>query len=246
MQAIILAAGFGKRLRPLTDRMPKALVPVKGEPLLLRALDCLARTGKITQVILVVGHRKQDIIDAVGGEYGGMSIVYVENPRYEETNNVYSLALTRPYIREDCLLLECDIYYTDDLIATLLSGRGDCNILVSPMNPATMNGSVIFAEDDGRCQSLVLKRDQGPDFDHTKALKTVNAYLLRHAFLTEVLMPNLDIYIQTQGVNSYYELVIGGLIYYRNSDIRAISIPADRWYEVDDEQDLALAEMAEF
>ena len=246
MQAIILAAGFGKRLQPLTDQMPKALVPVKGAPLLFHALNCLSRTEKISEVILVVGHRKQDIMQAVGGVYKGMAMTYVENPVYDKTNNVYSLALAKPYIKEDCLLLECDIYYSDDLLEALLSGEGDCRILVSPFDPATMNGSVVFADEESRCQSLVIKRDQGEGFDYEKALKTVNAYYFTKDFAASVLLPNLETYVKTQGVSSYYELVIGGLIYYQNSDIRAISIPADRWYEVDDTHDLELAEQAGF
>ncbi len=246
MQAILLAAGFGKRLRPLTDSMPKALVPVKGTPLLIHALDCLARTGKIDEILLVVGHRMQDIKDAVGASYQGIPVLYVENPLYETTNNVYSLALAGPYVREDCLLLECDIYYTDDLISTLLCGQGDCNILVSPFDGATMNGSVVFADEEDRCQSLVIKRDQGEGFDYSRALKTVNAYFFKQAFAVDVLMPNLATYVETQGVNSYYELVIGALIYYRNNDIRAVPIPASRWYEVDDEHDLAIAQGAAF
>ena len=246
MQAIILAAGFGKRLRPLTDTLPKALVPVKGAPLLLHALDCLARCGRITEVILVVGHRKQDIMNAVGEEHRGMAITYVENPVYEKTNNVYSLFLAKPYVHEACLLLECDIYYTDDLIAHLLSGEAECNILVSPFNAATMNGSVIFADEDERCRSLVIKRDQPADFDYSMALKTVNAYYFEAEFMTRVLMPHLQNYIETEGVDSYYELVIGGLIYYGNHDIRVLRIPAERWYEVDSTEDLAIAEKAPF
>ena len=246
MQAILLAAGFGKRLQPLTDQMPKALVPVKGTPLLFHALDCLSRTGKISEVILVVGHRREDIRQAVGAVYQGMQVTYVENPIYDQTNNVYSLALVKPYVKEACLLLECDIYYTDDLIQTLLKGEGDCRILVSPFDRETMNGSVVFADAENRCQSLVIKRDQGETFDYTQALKTVNAYYFTRDFAVDVLLPNLEIYVKTQGVNSYYELVIGGLIYYRNSDIRVILISADRWYEVDDARDLELANKAAF
>ncbi len=246
MQAIILAAGFGKRLRPLTDTLPKALVPVKGTPLLLHALECLAKTQEITEVILVVGHRKQDIMTAVGDQYQSLAITYVENPLYDSTNNVYSLALARPYVKEACLLLECDIYYTQDLIETLLRGQGDCGILVSPYDAATMNGSVVFADAQDRCTSLVIKRDQEAGFDYSQALKTVNAYRFSKSFAVDVLMPNLDMYVKTQGVNSYYELVIGGLIYYGNNDIRVLRIPASRWYEVDDAQDLALAEKAPF
>lgn len=243
MQAMILAAGFGKRLRPLTEQMPKCLVPVKGKPLLLNALDCLSRFD-ISEVILVVGHRKGDVMNAVGHEYHGMKITYVENPEYETTNNVYSFYLAKNYIRDDCLLLECDIYYTYDLIEQLLTGKAECNILVSPFDKATMNGSVVFCDDGDRAKGLYVKRDQGPDFDYTGALKTVNAYLFRGSFLQKVLFPQLEVYLQTQGVNSYYELVIGGLIYYGNSDIRVLRIDANRWYEIDDQDDLARAEAA--
>ena len=244
MQAILLCAGFGKRLRPLTDELPKALVPVKGAPLLMNALDCLARSGAISEAIIVVGHRKQQIMAAVGGEYKGMRVTYVENPRYEETNNVYSLALAEPYVREDCLLLECDLYYTDDLIQRLLAAKGDCAILVSPFDAATMNGSVVFADDADRATALVIKRDQGEGFDYSRALKTVNAYRFDGAFLRDAFLPNLRCYVATQGVNSYYELVLGGLIYYRNNDFRVVRIPADRWYEIDDADDLRRAEEA--
>lgn len=245
MQAIILAAGFGKRLRPLTDETPKALTPVRGEPLLMHSLRALARCGRISEVIVVVGHLKQKIEQAVGPEFEGMAITYVENPLYDSTNNVYSLALAAPYVREDCLLLECDILYSDDLIAALLAGEGECDILVSPFDARTMNGSVVFADADGRARRLVIKRDQGAGFDYAGALKTVNAYRFSGAFLKTVLMPNLKTYIETQGVNSYYELVIGGLIYYGNNDVRVLRIGADRWREIDDMDDLRLAEEAE-
>ena len=245
MQALILAAGFGKRLRPLTDTMPKALVPVRGTPLLLHSLDCLAKIDEIDEVVLVVGHRKQDIMAAVGAEYRGMRIVYVENPRYETTNNVFSLALAQPYIHEDCLMLECDIYYGDTLLQALRNGGGDCSILVSPFDARTMNGSVVFADEADRAKALVIKRDQGEGFDYAGALKTVNAYRFTQSFLRDVLMPNLETYVQTQGVNSYYELVIGGLIYYGNCDIRVVRLPATEWYEIDDADDLAIAEAAQ-
>lgn len=241
MQAIILAAGLGKRLRPLTDAMPKALVPVNGVPLLLHALDCLSRFD-VSDVLLVVGHRKGDIQSAVGDAYRGMKVAYVENPDYETTNNVYSLYLARDYVKDDCLMLECDIYYTDDLIERLLSGKAACNILVSPFQADTMNGSVVFCGEGDRVSSLVIKRDQGEGFDYAGALKTVNAYHFKDGWAKNVLMPNIETYVRTQGVNSYYELVIGGLIYYGNSDIRAVRIPADRWYEVDDMDDLRKAE----
>lgn len=244
MQAIILAAGFGKRLRPITDHMPKSMVPVKGTPLLENTLNLLAATGKIDNVVIVVGHMAEYIIKHIGNSWKGMSITYVENSDYDKTNNVYSLYLARDYIHDDCIMLECDLYYGYDLIEKILSGEAECNILVSEYNPVTMNGSVILSRDGVKASSLVIKRDQYEGFPYEEALKTVNVYKFSKNFICNQYFPMVDLYVKIGNINSYYELVLGAMIYYGNNDIRIVKIDADRWYEIDDENDLAIAEAA--
>lgn len=241
MQAIILAAGYGKRLQPITNEIPKSLVEVNGIPLIINALDQLS-VHDINEVIIVTGHMKNKIISRVGHNYRDMRITYVENPLYGQTNNVYSLFLAMNYISEDILLLECDLFYNRNLISAININNGsDCNILVSKYNTKTMDGTVVECDEDYRVKSLIISRDQGEDYDYSNKYKTVNVYKFSYDFIKNKFMPAIDLYIRTQSVNSYYELVLGTLIYYGNSDIKMINIDESEWCEIDDINDLELA-----
>ena len=88
----------------------------------------------------------------------------------------------------------------------------------------------------------VIKRDQGEGFDYADKFKTVNVYIFKRDFVENKFFRFVDTYVQHQGVNSYYELVLGGLIYWGNADIRAVEISADEWCEIDDMEDLKRAE----
>ncbi len=233
MQAIILAAGKGERLRPLTDTIPKCMVKVKDKPLIFHILDHLASTGKIHEVIIVCGYMANVIEENVGNSYKGMSINYIENKKYETTNNVYSLYMVGHRIKEDCLLLECDLFYQQDVIDTIIDSNADCNILVSPYDKEYMDGTVILAENN-IARELVVKAHQDKNMDYRHAFKTVNIYKFKESFFNGKLMPALETYVDTGNRQSYYELVLGSLIYYRNDNIRTVLINANRWYEIDD------------
>ncbi len=243
MQALILAAGYGRRLRPLTDTCPKSLVEVNGIPLLVNALNCISDRD-VSEVLVVVGDKKDIIVSRIGHEYKGMKITYIENPRYRETNNVYSLWLAGNYIYDDVIMMECDLFYNRSLIDSIINSTGDCNILVSPFNPDTMDGTVVLATEDNDVTELIIKRDQTPElYACTNMLyKTVNIYRFGKDFITGKFMPAIDNYVKTQSVNSYYELVLGSLIYYRNDKIKAVVVEGSEWNEIDDINDLKRAE----
>ncbi len=240
MQAIILAAGFGQRLSPITEKTPKALVKVNGVSLLENALKYLAEQ-EIDEVIIVVGHLKDKIMEEIGTRYKGMNITYVDNPRYRQTNNVYSFYLTKEYIHDDVIMLECDLYFDETLIRTIINSRAECNILVSPYNKSTMDGTVILTEGD-RAKALVIKKFQTQGFDYTGSMKTVNVYKFSKDFFINHFIPSVETYVKYESVNSYYELVLGSLIYYGNSDIRIVEIDEKCWAEIDDLEDLKRAE----
>ncbi len=241
MQALILAAGCGRRLRPLTDKIPKALVEINGTPLLNNALDCLSGRN-ISEVLLVVGDKKGMIIDRIGHQYKGMNITYVENPLYDKTNNVYSLWLAKNYLHDDLIMLECDLFYGRQLIDTALAGDGECNMVVSPFNPKTMDGTVVHVKEDRSVDALIIKRHQQADMDYSQLYKTVNIYTFSQDFVCNKFMPALDTYVFTQGADSYYELVLGALIYYGNNSIKAIDVPETAWSEIDSLEDLKRVE----
>lgn len=242
MQALILAAGYGKRLKPITDSIPKAMAEVNGTPLLINALDNLSGRD-ISEVILVVGHKQDYIHQHIGAEYRGMKITYVENPLYLTTNNIYSLYLAGNYIRDDVLLLECDLFYRRELIDAVLPVQADCTLLVSKYNPNTMNGTVVSADDSGKVTMMYINRHQGPGFDYSDKYKTVNIYTFKKDFLMRQYLPAIEQYVRTQSVNSYYEMVLGSLIYFGNSDIRMINVDENQWCEIDDAKDLERAQL---
>lgn len=241
MKALILTAGQGKRLRPITDRIPKAMVSVNGRPLLYNTLDNLYDIGGITEIGIVVGYMADYIKSHVGDNYKGIPVKYFENKRYAETNNVVSLYTAAEFCDDEMLLLECDVFCKKEVLELLKNSDAECAILVSPFNKATMNGTVIETEGD-IAKSLVLGAWQGPEFDYSNAEKTVNMYKFSREFVEYKYMPLLKWYVENMSEQSYYEKVLGSLLYLRECDARAVSVPESMWCEIDDEADLKRAE----
>lgn len=237
MQVLILAAGMGKRLQPLTNKIPKALVEVNGRPLLINALECLSGRG-INEVLIVVGDKKDKIINFIGFQYKEMRIIYIDNPLYNKSNNIFSFYLAANYVCDDLILLECDLFYYRSLIDTLLEGNADCNVLVSKYDASLMDGTIVKVDDQNRIRSLIVKKNQEIDLDYSSYSKTVNAYFFKKEFVLEKLFPAITLYVKSQDINSYYELVLGSLIYYGSEDIQAIFIDSSQWGEIDNFDDL--------
>lgn len=235
MKALILAAGFGKRLQPITNTIPKSMVEVNGTPLLMNALNSLTAVG-IKEIGIVVGHMADYIRTRIGTEYNGAKISYFENPRFLETNNVVSLYKAIDYCNDDMLMLECDIYYHKEMLEALIAGQGECSILVSPFNPQTMDGSVVRIEGD-KAVALVLGKWQDEYFDYSSTRKTVNMYRFTKAFVAKYISL-IRWYVENIGEQSYYEKVLGSLMYLRECDMRIVEVPEKMWCEIDDASDL--------
>ena len=138
------------------------------------------------------------------------------------------------------LMLECDIYYRFEVLKLLSEGKGDCSILVSPYNPATMDGTVIRVDGD-KATELILGKWQNRDFDYSSTRKTVNMYRFSKQFAS-IYIQLVQWYVQNVGEQSYYEKVLGSLLYLRECDVRIVEVPEDMWCEIDDADDLARAQ----
>ena len=239
MKALILAAGYGKRLRPITEKIPKAMVEVCGTPLLVRTLNILTLLD-IKEIGIVVGHMADYIQKQIGYEWNGAKISYYENRRYGETNNIASFYAAAEFCDDDMLLLECDICFSKELIEFLMKGNGACSILVSPFNKITMSGSAIRAQGE-MVVELILGTMQDCNFNYTTAFKTVNCYRFTRDFVQKYLKL-IRWYIETIGEQCYYEKVLGSLIYLQDFDIRIINVPEEMWCEIDNVEDLHRAE----
>jgi choline kinase len=126
MQAVILAAGIAKRLRPLTDNTPKCLLKVGKTNLLHRTLDNLISNG-INDFVFVLGYRGNMIMDYLNKNFSTINKTVLTNPDYENNNNSYSLWMTKDCVKDSMLLLDSDILFDKEIIDKLLkSGHGNC------------------------------------------------------------------------------------------------------------------------
>jgi choline kinase len=126
MQAVILAAGIAKRLRPLTDATPKCLLNVGEKNLLHRTIDNILANG-INDFVFVLGYRDNMIKDYLDKYFRDLNKIILTNPDYENNNNSYSLWMTKGSIKDEMLLLDSDILFDKDIIAELLnSNHNNC------------------------------------------------------------------------------------------------------------------------
>ncbi len=244
MKAIILAAGMGTRLRPITMSVPKCLVPVNSKPILEHQLDALLLAG-IREVVLVVGHLGKSLSDNYGTSYCGMNIHYVENRLYDRTNNIYSLWLAREHLNSQVLLLESDLVFEPELLERLVQ-TPEPNVAIVERFQPHMDGTVILTKGLGAnglwASGMVLKAHQGEDFDFASALKTVNIYKLSQELLQGQIVPELDSYIAQQRSDQYYEAVFADLIARDAMHLAVLEAAPHRWAEIDTLDDLQAAE----
>ncbi len=234
MKAIILAAGMGIRLRPLTDRVPKCLLEVNGKTILENCLDKLKMVSKrfnINSILIVVGHLKEKIMDKIGNDYEGIPIEYVYAENYATTNNIVSLwtALTKLVAKaelDDILLLESDVYFGNELIWNLFSYSSKA--VVSKLEPG-MNGTVVKVDPSRVRITEMLPKGDG--------LKTVNIYNLKKDFVTKAYR-YMDAAVKNGYTDRYYETVFADLIAKGEEMHYQVS---DNWAEVDDVEDLKKA-----
>jgi histidinol-phosphate/aromatic aminotransferase/cobyric acid decarboxylase-like protein/choline kinase len=241
MQAIILAAGMGKRLGELTQGNTKAMVKVNGIPLIDRVLTQLSVVG-LSRVIIVVGYEGDKLCRYIGSSYKGLKIEYVYNPVYDKTNNIYSLFLAKQQLQEDdTFLIESDLILDDSLFTMLLENPSPNLALVARYEP-WMDGTMVKLDNENNIISFVPKKMFV--YNETASYyKTVNVYKFSKSFSSTHYVPFLEAYIKALGNNEYYEQVLRVITLLDKCDLKALPLNNNqKWYEIDDVQDLDIAE----
>ena len=239
MQAVILAAGMGRRLGELTGDNTKCMLEVNGVKLIDRALECLAEHN-LSRIVLVVGYKRENVMRYVGDSYKGIEVVYVENPIYDKTNNIYSLYLAKDYlVAEDTLLLESDLIYESSVVRRIVENDYP-NLALVDKYESWMDGTVVMLNDECKIKNFISKRDfKYSDID--RYYKTVNIYKFSKEFSTTHYVPFLKAYCQALGRNEYYEQVLKVITLLDDSPLKALPLHGEQWYEIDDIQDLDIA-----
>ena len=241
MQAIILAAGMGKRLGEYTRDNTKCMLPVNGRPLIDRTLDMLASLG-IRRVVIVVGYQAQNLIDYIGQRYADrLDIEYVNNPIYDRTNNIYSLSLASEQMaQDDTLLLESDLILEPSILQSLVDDPRP-NLALVAKYESWMDGTMVRIDSDNNIVNFIPKADFCYD-DAPRYYKTLNIYKFSRDFARNKYLPFLNAYTKAVGNNEYYENVLRIISFLNSHDLKALPVGEAKWYEIDDKQDLDIAE----
>jgi len=240
MQAIILAAGMGKRLKDLTKDNTKCMVEVNGVKLIDRTINQLAKLN-LNRLVIVVGYEGQKLIDYIGHRYDDvLKIEYVNNPIYDKTNNIYSLALAKDKMMEDdTLLLESDLIFDEEMLHILVN-HPDPNLALVAKYESWMDGTMVRIDEERNIVNFVPKKAFRFE-DIPVYYKTVNIYKFSKEFSQNEYVPFLDAYCKTMGNNEYYEQVLRVITLVDSSNLKALPVGSLKWYEIDDVQDLDIA-----
>lgn len=239
MQAIILAAGMGKRLKKLTENNTKCMVKVCGRTLIERVLGQL-KALSLSRIIIVVGYEGKKLVDYIKTLDISTKIEFIENPIYDKTNNIYSLSLAREFLRkEDTILLESDIILDDSIIKKLTDDKRDSLALVDKYEPY-MDGTCVRLNDKDEIVEFISGKKL--DFMNSDGYyKTVNIYKFSKSFSCKYYVPFLEAYQTALGENEYYESVLKVIAMIDSPSIMAKRLDGEKWYEIDDAQDLDIA-----
>jgi len=231
--ALLLAAGMGSRLYPLTQNAPKCLTIVNRISILERLISNLNLQG-FKRLVVVTGHLENHIRDFLGNQSGDLKIEYVFSPLYKTTNNIYSLWMARKVINEPFLLLESDLVFDESLLDDMLYPD---RIAVAKMQP-WMNGTCVTINKSHHVNAFLA--GDADSFGEIK-YKTVNIYSISLASWRRIIKI-LDTRISNGKVNDYYETVFAEMIADGSLTFEKVSFDSQPWYEIDTFKDLIEAE----
>ncbi len=239
-RAVILAAGLGSRLHPLTAARPKPLVAVHGVPILHNALRNLAAVG-VTEATIVVGYCKEAIQRSCGTFFAGIEITYCESSVFERTGSAYSLWLARhALLAGDTFLLEGDVFFDAEVLRALAANPAGDVAAVAPFS-MDMSGSAVTVDSGGLIDGVHMNHEPSEQVS-APFFKTMNLMRLSGETLGQQLVPALDRLIADGATRSYVEELLAQLIGNGGVSLHAVHCGQFRWYEIDSTEDLRAAE----
>ncbi len=241
-KAIILVAGMGTRLKPLTLQNHKCLTEVNGIPILENALENLSAVG-ISEVILVVGYLKEQIRNRIGNHFANMSIVYAENDIYDQTNTVYSLKKGLNVLKDydELLLLEGDVFFHKVILDDLISLDVTNVTVLEPYNDM-LDGTFAELDQEGFVVDWTHKSMRSEDYVVSDKYKTVNIHKFSFTFVRDYLCPAIKVIEEERGIKQPFENVMQVIVKRSPDLIKGLVLNGQKWFEIDDQHDLEMAE----
>ena len=199
MQGIILAAGMGKRLKNITKNKTKCMVEVNGISLIERMLKILDRKD-LSRIVIVTGYQEETLKEYIASLTIHTPIIFVENPIYDKTNNIYSLSLTATFLEEeDTLLLESDLIFDETVIDLILCDPRE-NLALVDRFESWMDGTCMLLDENDCIVDMVAKKNLH-FVNADQYYKTVNIYKFSRHFSKYTYVPFLKAYAMAMGNN---------------------------------------------
>ena len=242
MKAIILAAGYGNRMRPLTDNEHKTLLKINNLTIIDNIIQSLI-SNNILNVVIVTGYRHDSLKSHITKSYPKIEFEFIYNKDYRTTNNIYSLSLAfqKTRIDSDIILIESDLVYNHKIIQDLINDSNKNIALVDKYRPG-MDGTVVKIGKDNRILEVIPPHLQDSNFSFHDKFKTLNIYKFSQDFTKNIFSNLVSYYSKAIDKNCYYELVLGILIYMQRENIYSLQVNNNDWIEVDDTNDIRIAE----
>lgn len=240
MQAIILAAGMGRRLKEHTADKTKCMVKVGGKTLIERSLEILDEE-KLSKIVIVTGYQAEALKEHINSLNIKTPMVFIDNTEYENTSNLYSLLLTKEYlVKEASIIIESDIIFEKAVVDRIIAEPEECLTFVSRPKP-WMDGSIVTLDKESNIKDFI-NADSFCFNDMDSYYKTVSMYKLSKAYINEVYLPLLEAYVKVWGNKTHYESALKVVAFKEQSVIKAIVLENEKWYEINDIQDMDIAE----
>lgn len=235
--AILLVAGKGERLKPLTEKSPKPLTEVNGIPILANTLKNLAEVG-VKRAFLVTGHLNEKLISFAKENSYGLEITEIHSPEFASTNNMFSLWRAKEILQKGCLLLEGDVFFELEILKRLRQENPNFSHWFVDKFTKENDGCMLQTNEEKRISNLEIVR--GKTFeDYLNRYKSIGIVSVTKS-LGEKLCSWLETEVKVNNVNVYFDLVVAKHL--QEEEIRVLNIEGLKWFEIDDLEDLKKAE----
>lgn len=233
---VILAAGIGSRLAPVTDTQPKCLTDLNGESLIIRVVKQFLEKQNVEKIFVVVGYLGDQVSEALS-PYGDR-VQTVDNEAFRSTNNLYSFSLTSKYLdsSNSLILLNGDCAYDDEIIEAITETQADSSQVVSDSGTYMEESMKISVDDTGRIKHIAKTITEDEAY-----ATSIDLYRLTPADKDTLLAKAAEIF-ETSGLNTWTEVALDEC--FADSSIYALplDIAGHRWYEIDNLEDLEAAQ----
>ena len=236
IKAVILAAGVGSRIKPLTDNCPKSLLKINGKTILEMMISHIQRCG-ISEVVFVLGYLQDQIKNYVKTQFPDLVVHFITNEKYEVTNTGYSLMLTKNFVLDSTFIkFDADIVFDINILKSLIASEYDnCLCIDKNINLDAEEIKVII-----RDKNRVVKASKT-----VKPLDAIGESIGIEKISSEAaqaLFSELELMMKDEQYYQEYNEAVYERLIEKDVPFHALDISGLKWTEIDTQEDFMMAE----